>query len=322
MMTKRFLLGLVLAATATLSGGCQDDPEEDPNQPQSSTAYFQAAREALCERAVGCVQYPDTASCLDAQHRYPDAQTLSDADRGMLRYDPEAGARCLAAIKTVECEYLYGFETPFECEDVYVAAVELGGACRVGSDQCVGGDCSPCDADGNCVQCTNACCTGTCVAEDVFNDRREGEACDQYTRCLGGTFCNADVCSPLPGPGEICMFSTCGRGSQCDYFSDTCYALSGEGEPCQLQDDRQTCSWRSHLACDMTTVTCELLPGPGENCADSCRGDNVRCVTGLCVWLPNVGERCLTDGSSPCLNGLDCNEQGWCEAVTGAEVCL
>lgn len=253
------------------------------------------------------------------------ADRLAELDAGLVAYDADAGAACLAALRSLDCAGLAeqgGLVAPAACARVLAGLVPVGGRCWDGAD-CAGGSCTV-DLDGG--------CPGTCQAWVAL-----GGDC-LHAACAPGLACGAGTCQVPSGPGGPCP---CREGLACDWsarFPGACRAPLAAGEPCE--QDGFPCALGTRCVGAPAACLADLAEGAGcDPDADAC-GPGLLCTGAslTCVPRPTVGQPCtwrcldawcdfdlapptcralLADGA-PCtilMAGLDC-ASGRCDPST------
>lgn len=319
--------------------------------------FSEAQTRALCERALACGDYVELDTCLEV--RASQTATLDALiDAGRIAYDAGAGARCLRALRGLECargEDLAGALA--ECDAALVGQVALGAACLI-DQECAGGA-ARCELAPGC-GAGDACCVGACVG--LAAPLAVGEPCsDAPEACMEGSFCSVAggpdrVCVAIPADGEACPDGVCGAGSFCD--GDRCQPAGEVGAACEEDDE---CAWPALCAVDEFSSLagacaeraeegeecdaelgdegcllardrcsederCVALGAPGDPCEDddACLPLAV-CLEGACVERLRPGAPCFElsapvgDGI-PCYPGLACLD-GACALPQGAGAC-
>ena len=94
------LVGLILGGCSSGKGTPQDGGD-GAVAGASVDDFLPAVRNAICERAVACLQHPDVATCLATRivsGGFGIPAWVSSVKRGGARFDPAAAAACLDAI--------------------------------------------------------------------------------------------------------------------------------------------------------------------------------------------------------------------------------
>ncbi len=266
---------------------------------------------------------------------------------GTIKYDPAAGAACLAATKT-DCAGLMKMGDVPVCRKALAGTLADGKTCSE-SAQCQSDFCATKDY---------TCSTGVCKARVAA-----GAACAPQDQCLEGLRCVAGKCaSDAPAKlGESCTDLSCADGAYCDFAasgkcvaqkpagadcsgSDECAApnfcngdkagkcapLPPEGQPCKWTDGPKACA--NGLVCVATSAlasgTCKKPTAMGAACTSSteCGGIDVGCIgdsAKKCAVLPGKGQPCkapdaVTLEVFTCLLPYTCSK-GVCSDPPGAD---
>ena len=211
--------------------------------------------DADCDYLVRCGLFSSTESCKNTfgELLIDDPSVKAAVDAGKLKYDGDAAADCFDALGSASCNR--DSNNIAACDKIFAGKVADGGACAF-DEECVSTNC-------NVPDCTMACCTGTCVAED-----------------------------PLPGIGQPCTFE-CVDGAYCGSDS-TCQATLPKGAAC---DDAFACDDGLYCAGNAGTTagTCTAYPKTGEACTTSCAAIGDRCNGGICKPVGLIGDACTSD---------------------------
>ncbi len=170
-------------------------------------------------------------------------------EAGVVIFDPDAAARCLAQDFSV-CGMVRPFETE-ACNAAFMGTVAPGGDCyqvdhRAFDNECV--------ATAFCDESSS--CPGVCVAYGGV-----GDACGAgHPPCGATTGCSDGTCAPRPVEGESCASLPCASPYSC--VDSVCRTLVGVGESC---DATHPCTYA--LIC--AGGTCADTVGSGDACTNS-----------------------------------------------------
>jgi len=217
---------------------------------------------------------------------------------GLLHYDHEAAARCVAELST--CNGTDSF-TEGSCREVFDGSAQTGEACQRSED---------CAGDAYC-QLTGSTCPGQCRPR-----KASGEACELNRECAystGVAFCDRGNAAT----GEC---RTLAPGAKAG-LEEPCTRLLRGSSALILCEDELWCGVDSTLGADAAQGRCIAPLQIGDPCSD---GDDV-CLGGLCDVASGVcrqaklrskpGESCsrtMLIGCDPTL-GLRCSgDEGTC----------
>ncbi|MBM4381016.1 MAG: hypothetical protein FJ086_17220 [Deltaproteobacteria bacterium] len=258
---------------------------------------------------------------------------------GTLRLLPSVAYACTQAWAVRPCELVT--ETPDVCDGFLQPAAGSGGSCYGGAwSECPAGEVcrglacprscrqpgnagEDCSADADCATDGGLYCqadgvgpNGTCVPP-----AESGAACDAWTRCAAGHFCNdTGTCEPRRTARRLCSADgECLETLYCDLSqgetSATCVPRLPDGVPCTGSGQ-----CRPGTACVPQSGTCAPrgpLPtgtdcGTGQLCAPglACVG---RTATSAGVCIPPLPE------GTPCLHSSDCEPHLSCVTAQGPQ---
>jgi hypothetical protein len=305
-------VALVLGGCSSGKGTAQDGGDSAVVS-GSVDEFLPAVRNAICERAVACLQHPDVATCLATNivaDGFGVAAWVSSVKRGGAHFDPAAAAACLDAIPR-EClvvepgwqltQWLGRYLWTPPCLAAFVGSVQPNQRCEstveCANKHCGGG--SPCPGGG---------AIGACRPSP--NYQAPGATCDGLDAlCQFDATCGPDgIClGPLPA-GSSCgdTSQSCVRGTSCrsangmaPYF---CVRKPATGEACE--DSGMPCA-RIDDYCDATTNVCVRRRTPGESCVQSECAIYASCQSFVCTSKGKIGEAC-DNSLRPCVPDLPC----------------
>jgi hypothetical protein len=253
-----------------------------------------------------------------------------------LTFDSAAAVGCLSAIEDASCTELQ--TGILACDEVFASGVPEGGACPIGSDDCIQ---RPDGGQVACVATPSGGCMGVCSAGPTL-----GLPCDIGVQaCLQG-FCSSGLggdeafCVPFLADGGACTMG--GNQDGCDPSSEFCGAegvcvpLIPTGAGCDetngtlgghcIGGDLCTPNEGADGVCLPNTALPVGSPcGPGDRCQGICLGGVCASTTasvgqpcdplvicedgtcddpdggvGVCVPNPTLGQPC--SASMPCAN--------------------
>ena len=272
-----------------------------------------------------------------------------------LAFDESAAANCLGALQAAaqgsDCNSPLLTLTSNACSNVFLPNVAYGGACEIGSNECMpltDGGSVPCQGPpfasctGTCTlgptlgeSCLGACAEGACdPGSNTCVPFTDGGACQGIdTGCEPGVeFCNDDAgpgyCSPRGKAGDPCSQAngdTCAAGNTCvpplDGGALFCFTQIAVGQPCP---EALSGSAICQLGATCVDGTCKVtIAVEGQPCdaTTTCYGsvcNNPDGGSGVCVNGPTLGQPC---NNTACAQGLVCT-QGICQgARTAGESC-
>ncbi len=254
---------------------------------------------------------------------------------GSKHFDGNAAAECLAqlAARLDGCGkgFILGNDSAFHpaCNQVEVAAVPIGGACKASSD-CMGYPAAE-------------CATGKCKVLGCPSGCDDGEPCTDDTCDVA-----AGVCKHAPKPGCVAAPKPCSQTSDCatgvcDVARHLCVPCvvskdCGDGYKCAKQQCLASKTCGSGADCKATKQVCDKTDGVCVDCvtANDCGTDQL-CVQSTCVAAP----ACKSDkdctgvcdaGKGVCVGCVaiaDCKAGTWCApwqecvaAVCSGQACL
>jgi hypothetical protein len=262
-------------AALLLLCGCADSIALDDYRP--------AIWQATCDWYVRCGAL--TADDCALQLYLTTSDSPAAVRAGLVSYDGEAAAACVAAYADLPCDVTEPYPDFSACSDVYRGHNAIGEPCITGIE-CESGTCFYSEG-----WCGEACCMGTCDLERPQQIAALDEPCNDDVPCAHGLYCvgrydptQPQTCVPLPKRGEPCATLCAELGDNCDSTTKLCEDSSVRGEGCMDDSD----------------------------CTDyySCDPDN-RCQTGFWQLLAD-GSACQLDGTDPeCRSGW-CDDNGLC----------
>lgn len=256
--------------------GCADSLALDDYRP--------AIWQATCDWYVRCGALAEEDCAL---YLYRTTSSSPAAVRaGLVRYDGEAAAACVAAYADLPCDVSQPYPDFSACADVYRGLNAIGEPCITGIE-CESGTCFYSEG-----WCGEACCTGTCDPARPREVAALDEPCGDDVSCARGLYCvglydraQPQTCMPLPKRGESCVGACAELGDSCDSTTKVCQDASVKGEPCEDNSD------------------CSAYYG--------CGSDN-RCADGFWELLPD-GSTCDFAGrSDPECQSSWCDDDGHC----------
>ncbi len=326
---------------ASLAGGAGEVSDAEV---RDADRFVEAYRSALCARGVACEPRWSSVPDANATACHPEYRETIWADRiaawraGRSRYDAAAATRCLAWLRSGQCDVFYDDDADAACSRVLAPTVDEGGACSRRTDlrfpgvECVAGlvcalgdECPgrcvrPAAAGERCdeaVPCANdlECdANGRCVAQPA-----RSEPCEKALQCGGGLVCVDGHCADGGAPGAHCTWARpCRRGLNCwlESFDEDAvgvcneYALD-EGQPCLGGEMVDSC--RPNLVCEMLPDSpywgrCGAGAAIGAACAfETPCAVGGRCIDGACrrIVAPDqpCGEHAVCPLSHTCQAG-------------------
>ncbi|HET7505039.1 MAG TPA: hypothetical protein VFK02_28670 [Kofleriaceae bacterium] len=270
----------LICAIVLLLAACGSDPVI------ASDDYPTEARDALCRYLARCGDAETADACKSANlgggvflrgnDAFLDASTRAALAMKLIEFDSASARACFDALAGRSCDLTSRDSRvePEACITVFRGTRHDGESCAL-DDECRS---AFCDVDA----CEMACCTGTCLGDDLPPPARDGEAC-AGAPCSDGLYCDqlTATCAALRPAGETCLSSV-----ECDYGLD----------------------------CDLDGGTCVPLPRLGDACTGTCRDEGTTCspASHTCVEVGLVGDPCST--SSDCSPLYRCDATGRCTA--------
>jgi len=291
MQMRALILAVVVACGDSGGGG----------GPIAIGDYAAAVRAYTCNQAVRCGIVDDLITCdklrsLQLSGSMADPSVIAAAEAGLIAYDGNAAAECLAGL-TASCDRTaLSRNTPAACDKVFTGTVADQGTCGI-SQECIGAYCSISGV------CTTQCCQGTCFGTTPPPPRPAlGESCMNNPSCID-SYCDQTTyfCVALQPAGAPCNTNDqCQIGAICT--STTCTLLSAEGGPCQTAQDCRYIG--DHCGADQT---CARFALTGAMCpvGDECTPYD-RCVAGVCTHGPMLGDPCGATGQ--CVDASYCDQ--------------
>jgi hypothetical protein len=221
---------------------------------------------------------------------------------GRIRWNHEAVYQCLQRAGELSCDR-GDDDRNWTCDaPMWEGTLAEGEACTSGAE-CISRECWTND-------CTDACCSGTCVGREPPKNGRIGEGC-RYSGCIEG-YCDGNACQPRLVAGARCLRDQeCIEGLAC--VNATCMELPDSNESC-INECRQV---GAH--CSVLSYTCRPLGLLGDPCGHdgecspyyAC-GAEKRCAV---PELPD-GSRCSFDGPRCTGPGSFCSSESVCTPPT------
>jgi len=277
---------------------------------------------AACRINVLCEQQPDEATCvastLSQESFFPTMKV--DIAAGTVKYDARAARACVDTFSGVAACTLTAIVTAQNsldnlCGKVFTGTVPPGGSCFFNEE---------CANRGRCdrLNCTGACCAGTCVAHMIVPVG--GDCTGADTECVEGAGCAIDatltqlVCKPQLRAGAACTTAdACVSPYSCVtpdplVNAGTCAAPPGHGQPCGTAGFGGLCN-DERDTCDTSTSVCVSAVPVGGSCAANfvCVGV-ASCDGTTCVARGEPGASCDPAAFAPCLGDLACDGTGHC----------
>lgn len=266
--------------------------------------YDRAWHDARCRRLVTCGVMPDLGTC-ERTNPGPIATSLTFralVANGAVQWDPEVALACIQQLEGRGCEWVDTSSSILACWAMHRGMGSDGEACVYGFE-CKSRECR---TEG----CVDACCTGTCVGDEIPLPALLGESCS-FAPCRQG-ICLDEICVPHRREGESCEWFQCAPGLKCIGHSGVkrCEALPDTGERCLFPETSETC----RRIRDLCGPDLRCRPGVvGAECEedDQCLF-YLRCdlMTHRCA--PNartIGDECFYD--------VDCSDLGsFCDEET------
>ncbi len=259
-----------------------------------------AVKGYACNQAVRCGLVDDLFTCsklgsFQLAVGLDDPDTIAAAEAGLVAYDGNAAAECLAGL-TASCDRTAPQRRyPAACDQVFTGKVADQGTCEI-SQECIGAYCS--------VTCSTTCCPGTCFGSTPPPPRPAlGESCQTNPECIDSYCDQTYTCVPLQLAGGSCNGDQqCEVGAIC--LSGTCSFLAPEGDPCQQATDCLNIGDRcgSDHTCARYALTGEMCP-LGDECVPY-----DRCDAGTCAHGPMLGDPCGSTG--------ECVDRSYCDQTT------
>lgn len=282
---------------------------------------------ALGEPSVlqGCIESLRTRDCPDLEER-PLAR-FSYATDLSFPWGPECGEPDLKGLVAPPPDAPRSGEPCIDGHDER-AVCEVGTYCRAADDQLVAGHyycgtCTPIPGLGEACDDQTPCVEGSWCISGACERRRDlGEPCEEADQCRLGV-CEASVCgrsryAPTPYVevvGHDCdpeaWDNVCGNQAALYCKDGTCSAFPEEGEPCGGSVALGICRL-GHSCIKGRCVALGCSIDPGEACDGFCDGGD--CVHGVCVPAGEIGDPCQVS----CGNGLWCIENR-CDLPSGQE---
>jgi hypothetical protein len=190
------LPGLLLAvAPSFLAFACGVQADQAPT-PATYPDYLKLQNQLVCEARLRCCGSV-CSDLMDSTFYKLLPRTLDYIDKGLIAYDPQAAATCLASLATryASCDSeVYQLPALIGCDKILIPQNLIGGICEARPVSC-----TP-DA---------FCSGGHCTAY-----AKAGQMCGAGAgQCIPGTYCNTAVapfvCTPYAQKGESCMTKPC-----------------------------------------------------------------------------------------------------------------
>lgn len=215
-------------------------------------AYPDAYLDAYCRLQVRCGALPDVESC---RAMYSpgvfDPDLVAAVTAGVIAWQPEVAQACVDWVDSLGCDPTTEEYRRPACFGRFTGTLRDGEACAFGTE-CISGECWTENLD-----CTEACCRGTCTGDAPPQIGGIGDPC-RYSPCSEG-YCEASTCVPLRSAGASCTSDReCDLGLSCDGV--VCRRLPGAGEPCSTR-----CRELGQ-SCNYLTLRCEPARLLGQEC--------------------------------------------------------
>lgn len=292
--------------------GCGTDGSISGGDVSTYAEYLDKSLQASCEHAVRCgiIGASEMATCLALRGQYPSpVDSNAEVAAGRLAYDSEAGAACLTAYATPNCNDYFRLLVA-SCSGVLRGMQPTAATCYSPAE-CESGSCPQADVGcgGTCESTAGigqSCQAGRCNPRVAFCDSRtsmcqalgeEGASCTDPLQCKPGLRCLVDAntrkgsCSAGRPVGGSCLsLGDCGLRLFCDSASRTCKATVGTGSPCASSEE------------------CGGL---------ACRGLDSRGQSGVCGPWSDLGKPCDSKAS---YRGTGCPASLRCDP--GSSTCV
>ncbi|MFP2908803.1 hypothetical protein ACLESD_27885 [Pyxidicoccus sp. 3LFB2] len=275
---------IALAVGLAACGGGEDVPDV-PREELGARVV-----EALCERWARCGVYASADACeqamrLSGMDTYLGLGTRYDAalESGRLRYDEDAAADCLEALRDGACH------VPALSEAAYRLGIEYDPACQVLQAEGSQESCQlhlECGANSYCDYSSSSDCEGTCKPRF-----KEGESATSRDQCAPGLVVGV-------------------RGYVCE-------RPAREGEICFAQDGGTTRACLPGLWCDANgSGKCLSRGSEGKACGGQANppcGESFVCKEGRCARRLREGAACTAPPSDSILITNECQTEFFCD---------
>ena len=273
--------------------------------------YASRVKQALCDRLVTCGEFPDTATCVNANIGFRfhlDPSVIAAVNAGTVKYDASKAGDCLSQVSAAGCDRTAEDTrvTPAVCDEVVAGTVAGGGACAI-ADECISLSCT---LPANCP--AGQCCQGTCNGDTPpVREVALGGTCTTNAQCAAGGYCDttatAPTCTALKVAGTACT-----NDNQCNYglgcSGGACAVPPATGQPCA-----QGIACRDLGAYCNSANTCTAVAPVGAACSATvlCSPYYTCDGTGHCATGPRSGQPCMTTGALQCFD-----DNTFCDATS------
>lgn len=254
---------------------------------QANFTTCQGAEKMPYATQAGCVATLTAADATDF------ADLIALTKSGVLTYDPDAAAGCLAAI-SVHCDDVDLVDGPAPCPAVFQGKAADGAKCSY-NVECASHYCAD-----------NDVCPGTCKKRVAL-----GAACADTDKCAIGAVCFGGKCvANVPKDvGAACGALSCKEGLYCN-SKGKCALPNKAGQPCDIVG---SCVAGTQCIDNGPGGTCQPMPSKGQACVPDIWSDaSTQCAAGL-VCFNDGGEVGTCEPKvaigAACVNTSSCG--GW-----------
>jgi Dickkopf N-terminal cysteine-rich region len=259
-------------------------------------------------------------------------QWPSRVEEGTLRYDPVRAQTCATDWATRSCSD-WATE-PASCKSFLLPAVQMGGRCYDGYQECADGVCRGGGCPRKCLArgaISEVCLTTADCQSNLYCRPPSGSGSNQCTPygaesmpcgptqlCAAGLICSTGACRRLPVAEQPCVLGRCDETAFCVASADGGLCESRRDAGISCNDDSQ-CG--NGLVCDTITQSCvPATAAIGAECAprQQCPQGTTCLVEagqtrGVCSVLRRLSE--------PCQVASDCQGHLTCLEVDGGRSC-